>query len=160
MARIKCTPIELEKVAFTIIQESEPVKEKKEKKEPSGKPPGRVPLTEAERAERKYKPTGKPRGRPATGVKKVPSGRPRGRPAAGKHTFSEQHSPLSLTFRESQISRDSWDIVLSFLKFFNRILTPDLAYRSSCEGCQSCCTKEGEGREGSQSCYTKESQGR
>ncbi|KAF8860105.1 hypothetical protein BDZ45DRAFT_567692, partial [Acephala macrosclerotiorum] len=81
MARINCTPIELEKVAFTLIQESEPVKEKNPYV-PTGNPRGRVPLTAEEKEARKYVPTGKPRGRPATGVKKTPSGKPRGRPAA------------------------------------------------------------------------------
>ena len=60
MSRIKCTPIELEKVAFVIVKESEPAPEPKEKKAPSGLPRGRPKKPDSE--------------------KKVPSGRGRGRP--------------------------------------------------------------------------------
>jgi hypothetical protein len=63
MARLKCTPIELEKVAFVIIKESDPTPEPAEKKVPSGKPRGRPTKPDSEKKV------------------KVPSGRPRGRPA-------------------------------------------------------------------------------
>lgn len=68
MNRIKCTPIELEKVAYTLIQESMPVKEKKE---PSGRGRGRPPLPESEKKPKKPVVPGRGRGRPP-GVKKEP----------------------------------------------------------------------------------------
>lgn len=84
MARLKCTPIELEKVAFTIIKENEPVYEPAPKKLPSGKPRGRPSKPDSEKKVRV--PSGKPRGRPANPnrVAKAPSGLPRGRPAKSK----------------------------------------------------------------------------
>jgi hypothetical protein len=63
MSRIKCTPIELEKAAFVIIRESEPVPEPKPKKEPSGLPRGRPKKPESEKKPKK-EPSGLPRGRP------------------------------------------------------------------------------------------------
>lgn len=66
MSRIKCTPIELEKVAYTLIQESMPVKEKKE---PSGRGRGRPPLPDSEKKTKKEVVPGRGRGRPP-GVKK------------------------------------------------------------------------------------------
>ncbi|KAE8443279.1 hypothetical protein EG329_002067 [Mollisiaceae sp. DMI_Dod_QoI] len=65
MSRIKCTPIELEKVAFTLIQENEPVYEPKPKKEPSGLPRGRPALPESQKKAKKPTVPGRGRGRPA-----------------------------------------------------------------------------------------------
>jgi hypothetical protein len=62
MSRIKCSPIELEKAAFVIIKENEPVPEPKAKKVPSGLPRGRPKKPDSEKQV------------------KVPSGRGRGRP--------------------------------------------------------------------------------
>jgi hypothetical protein len=62
MSRIKCTPIELEKAAFVIIKENEPVPEPKPKKVSSGLPRGRPKKPDSEKKV------------------KVPSGRGRGRP--------------------------------------------------------------------------------
>jgi hypothetical protein len=70
MSRIKCTPIELEKVAYTLIQESLPVKEKKE---PSGRGRGRPPLADHEKKAKKEVVPGRGRGRPP-GVKKDTNG--------------------------------------------------------------------------------------
>jgi hypothetical protein len=94
MARLKCTPIELEKVAFTIIKENEPVYEPAPKKLPSGKPRGRPSKPDSEKKVRV--PTGKPRGRPANPnrVVKAPSGLPRGRPAKAK-TDEEKAKPAA-----------------------------------------------------------------
>lgn len=89
----KVTPIEIEKAAFVILREDEPVREKAGPYVPTGKPRGRPPKPEGEKKTATYVPTGKPRGRPpkAEGAKKVSktsaaSGRGRGRPA--KHTKS------------------------------------------------------------------------
>ncbi|KAG4431092.1 hypothetical protein IFR05_013426 [Cadophora sp. M221] len=54
MSRLKCTPIELEKVAYVLIKE----------KAPEAKKSGRPALPEAERKANAYVPSGKPRGRP------------------------------------------------------------------------------------------------
>lgn len=64
MIKNKCTPIELEKVAFTLIKESEPVKEKKEPYKPSGLPRGRPSKPDSEK-KAKAPPSGRGRGRPA-----------------------------------------------------------------------------------------------
>ncbi|KUJ24199.1 uncharacterized protein LY89DRAFT_571761 [Mollisia scopiformis] len=63
MSRIKCTPTELEKAAFTLIQENEP--EPKPKKEPSGRGRGRPPLADSEKKPKKVTVPGRGRGRPA-----------------------------------------------------------------------------------------------
>lgn len=55
MSRLKCTPIELEKVAYVLIKE----------KAPEAKKVGRPALPEGERKAAAYVPSGKPRGRPA-----------------------------------------------------------------------------------------------
>lgn len=65
MARIKCTPIELEKAAFVLIKEKEPIPEPKPKAVPSGKPRGRPPLPESEKKPKKPTVPGRGRGRPA-----------------------------------------------------------------------------------------------
>jgi hypothetical protein len=64
MARIKCSPIELEKAAFVLIKESEPVYEPKPKKEPSGLPRGRPPKPDSEKKPKKPTVPGRGRGRP------------------------------------------------------------------------------------------------
>lgn len=63
MDRLNCTPIELEKVAFVIIKESESVKEAAEKYVPTGKPRGRPSESETEIKAESAEP--KKRGRPA-----------------------------------------------------------------------------------------------
>jgi len=63
MSRIKCTPIELEKAAFVIIRESDPVPAPTPKKEPSGRARGRPKKPESEKKAKK-EPSGLPRGRP------------------------------------------------------------------------------------------------
>jgi hypothetical protein len=78
MSRVKCTPIELEKVAFVIIRESDTAP--KEKKAPSGLPRGRPKKPESEK---KVKvPSGRGRGRPpkaSTGEPKAEKGEPKKR---------------------------------------------------------------------------------
>jgi hypothetical protein len=96
----KVTPIEIEKAAFVVIRENEPVKEKTGPYIPTGKPRGRPPKPEGEKKTAAYVPTGKPRGRPpkAEGAKKVSktsaaSDRGRGRPATqNKSTPTESES--------------------------------------------------------------------
>jgi len=82
MSRIKCTPIELEKAAFVIIRESDPVREPAPKKVPSGLPRGRPKKPDGEKKAKK-EPSGLPRGRPkkpeSEKKTKVP-GAGRGRP--------------------------------------------------------------------------------
>jgi hypothetical protein len=82
--RLDVTPIDIEKVAFVIVRENEPVHEPKPKKEPSGLPRGRPKLAEHEKKQ-KPEPSGLPRGRPKLAEhekkqKPEPSGLPRGRP--------------------------------------------------------------------------------
>ncbi|EKD18537.1 uncharacterized protein L3040_007439 [Drepanopeziza brunnea f. sp. 'multigermtubi'] len=64
MSKIKCTPIELEKVAFVLIKENEPVHEPKPKYEPSGRPRGRPAMAESEKKPKKPTVPGRGRGRP------------------------------------------------------------------------------------------------
>jgi len=75
MSRIKCTPVELEKAAFVIIKENDPVKEPKPEKVPSGLPRGRPKKPDSEK---KLKPpSGRGRGRPpkaAAGEQKAAAG--------------------------------------------------------------------------------------
>jgi hypothetical protein len=81
MSRVKCTPIELEKVAFVIIRESDPAPAPKEKKVPSGLPRGRPKKPENEKKV-KAPPSGRGRGRPpkaSTGEPKVEKGEPKKR---------------------------------------------------------------------------------
>ncbi|KAI6713545.1 hypothetical protein PZA11_005815 [Diplocarpon coronariae] len=78
MSRIKCTPIELEKVAFVLIKENEPVYEPKPKKEPSGRGRGRPPLPDSEKKPKKPTVPGRGRGRPpGTGVAKAKAANPK-----------------------------------------------------------------------------------
>ncbi len=70
MTRINCTPIELEKVAFTIIKENEPVVEPKPPKISSGNPPGRPAKPDSEKKPKRV-PTGLPRGRPRKEVTSI-----------------------------------------------------------------------------------------
>lgn len=97
MARIECTPVELEKAAFVFIYELDPPPEPKPKKEPSGLPRGRPALPESEKKVKKP-PSGRPRGRPALPdsekkAKKPPSGRPRGRPALPENERKTKKTP-------------------------------------------------------------------
>ena len=81
MSRVKCTPIELEKVAFVIIRESNPAPAPKEKKVPSGLPRGRPKKPESEKKV-KAPPSGRGRGRPpkaSTGEPKAEKGEPKKR---------------------------------------------------------------------------------
>jgi hypothetical protein len=81
MSRVKCTPIELEKVAFVIIRESNPAPAPKEKKVPSGLPRGRPKKPESEK-KAKAPPSGRGRGRPpkaSTGEPKADKGEPKKR---------------------------------------------------------------------------------
>jgi hypothetical protein len=61
--RLDVSPIDIEKVAYVIIRENEPIHTPKEKKEPSGLPRGRPKMAEHEKKPKK-EPSGLPRGRP------------------------------------------------------------------------------------------------
>lgn len=104
MARLKVTPIEVEKVAFVIIKEKEPVKEPKPKPVPSGRPRGRPPLPESEKKPKKPTVPGRGRGRPPGTTKvapKSPTGTgKRGRPAAAKTEEAEVTPTKSESKRE------------------------------------------------------------
>ncbi|KAG0652296.1 hypothetical protein D0Z07_0899 [Hyphodiscus hymeniophilus] len=90
MAKLKVSPIDVEKVAFVIIKENEPVHVPKPKPVPSGRPRGRPPLPEDQKKPVKPSVPGRKRGRPpGTATKeaapKTPNGTAkRGRPAAAK----------------------------------------------------------------------------
>jgi len=93
MSKIKCTPIELEKAAFVIIRENEPVYEPKPKKEPSGLPRGRPAKPDSEKKAKKPTVPGRGRGRPpktTNGVAPKAAAKPageakkRGRPVKAK----------------------------------------------------------------------------
>lgn len=95
MTKLKVSPIDIEKAAFVLIKENEPVKESKPKPVPSGRPRGRPPLPESEKKPKKPTVPGRGRGRPpGTGTKsaapKTPNGTgKRGRPAAAKTEKAE-----------------------------------------------------------------------
>ncbi|PBP19319.1 hypothetical protein BUE80_DR009954 [Diplocarpon rosae] len=95
MARINCTPIELEKAAFVLVKENEPVYEPKPKKEPSAKA-AKAKSTKAEKAAKETGNTDaeeevhtktsvtKKRGRPSlatTDGTATPASNKRGRPS-------------------------------------------------------------------------------
>jgi hypothetical protein len=92
MNKLKVTPIDIEKVAFVIIKENEPVYEPAPKKVPSGLPRGRPAKPDSEKKPKKPTVPGRGRGRPPT--KTTNGGTPkavtsttakgRGRPAATK----------------------------------------------------------------------------
>ena len=93
IAKLKVSPIDIEKVAYVIIKENEPVKIPKPKAVPSGRPRGRPPLPESEKKPKKVPVPGRGRGRPpGVGAKKdvkvepkTPNGTgKRGRPAGVK----------------------------------------------------------------------------
>ncbi|PQE06606.1 DUF1479 domain protein [Rutstroemia sp. NJR-2017a BVV2] len=65
-SRLSVNPLQIEKVAFVIIKESEPVREPKPKPVPSGRGRGRPALPDSEKKQ-KPAPSGRGRGRPATG---------------------------------------------------------------------------------------------
>jgi len=111
-AKLKVTPIALEKVAFVLIKESEPVREKAEPKIPSGRGRGRPALPDSEKKAKKPTVPGRGRGRPPTGaaaktktpkVAKSPTavtsgGKKRGRPAKVAEEETEQEpTPTSVT---------------------------------------------------------------
>lgn len=89
MDRLKVSPIEVEKAAFVIIKENEPVYEPKPKPVPSGRPRGRPAKAESEKKPKKATVPGRGPGRPrqtAKAAEKTPLGepKPRGRPPAVK----------------------------------------------------------------------------
>ncbi|TVY62816.1 hypothetical protein LSUE1_G007572 [Lachnellula suecica] len=66
------SPIEIEKVAYVLIKENEPVKVPAGKREPTGKPRGRPPMAEHLKKAKKEVVPGRGRGRPpANGVAKA-----------------------------------------------------------------------------------------
>ncbi len=89
-SKLKVSPMEVEKVAFVIIKENEPVSVPKPKPVPSGRPRGRPPLPESEKKPKKPTVPGRGRGRPPmNGEKKATPKTPngtgkRGRPAGKK----------------------------------------------------------------------------
>jgi hypothetical protein len=101
MARLKVSPIEVEKVAYVVIKENEPVTVPKPKPVPSGRPRGRPPLPESEKKPKKPTVPGRGRGRPpGTGTvkntaPKTPNGTgKRGRPAANKTKEGEAEAEV------------------------------------------------------------------
>jgi hypothetical protein len=71
-SKLRVSPISLEKVAFVLIKENEPVREKAEPKVPSGRGRGRPALPDSEKKAKKPTVPGRGRGRPAgTGVTKA-----------------------------------------------------------------------------------------
>jgi len=112
MSRIKCSPQDLEKVAFTLIQESQPEHVPAPKKQPSGRPRGRPAKPDSEKKAKKPLIPGRGRGRPpgvngaAPKAKPVKAEKPakaidgaepkkRGRPAAPKVEEGEPATPAS-----------------------------------------------------------------
>jgi hypothetical protein len=80
MDRLKVTPIEIEKVAYVLIKENDPVKEPKPKPVPSGRPAGRPRLEEHEKKPKKPTVSGRGRGRPPGKVNNAST--TKGNPAA------------------------------------------------------------------------------
>lgn len=72
MSRLKVTPIDVEKTAFVLIKENEPIRESAPEKVPSGRPRGRPALPDSEKKAKKPTVPGRGRGRPpgSGGVKK------------------------------------------------------------------------------------------
>jgi len=98
--KLKVSPIDIEKAAYVLIKENEPVHVPKPKKEPSGRPRGRPALPESEKKIKKPTVPGRGRGRPKGAIKKdatpkTPNGegKKRGRPAAASGI--ETHTPKS-----------------------------------------------------------------
>jgi len=83
IAKLKVSPIDIEKVAYVITKENEPVSEPKPRALPSGKPRGRPKLPDDQKKGPRV-PSGLPAGRPPTSAprppKPAPSTKPRGRP--------------------------------------------------------------------------------
>ncbi|QSZ29591.1 hypothetical protein DSL72_004107 [Monilinia vaccinii-corymbosi] len=67
-ARLRVNPLQIEKVAFVIIKETEPVLVPKDKPAPSGRGRGRPSKPDSEK--RVKPPSGRGRGRPASGIAK------------------------------------------------------------------------------------------
>ncbi|KAA8575641.1 hypothetical protein EYC84_004765 [Monilinia fructicola] len=78
-ARLRVNPLQIEKVAFVIIKETEPVLVPKEKPAPSGRGRGRPAKPDSEKKV-KPPPSGRGRGRPASGIVKP---KPAPKPAKG-----------------------------------------------------------------------------
>ncbi|PBP25921.1 hypothetical protein BUE80_DR003127 [Diplocarpon rosae] len=111
MARINCTPIELEKVAFVLIKENEPVYEPKPKKEPSGRGRGRPPLPDSEKKAKKPTVPGRGRGRPpGAGVAKAKAAKAKSKKAektakeTGYTDAEEIHTKTSVTKKRGRPS--------------------------------------------------------
>ncbi|KAK2627481.1 hypothetical protein QTJ16_003447 [Diplocarpon rosae] len=117
MARINCTPIELEKVAFVLVKENEPVYEPKPKKEPSGRGRGRPPLPDSEKKAKKPTVPGRGRGRPpGAGVAKAKAAKAKSTKAekAAKETGNtdaeeEVHTKTSVTKKRGRPSLETTD---------------------------------------------------
>jgi hypothetical protein len=71
MTKLRVNPIDVEKVAFVLIKENEPVYEPKPKKEPSGLPRGRPSKPDSEKKAKKPTVPGRGRGRPPKTVNGV-----------------------------------------------------------------------------------------
>ena len=121
MARIKCSPQDLEKVAFTLIQENEPEHVPAPKKAPSGRPRGRPVKPDSEKKAKKPLVPGRGRGRPPGVNRAAPKAKPvkaekpakavdgaepkkRGRPAAPKAEEGEPATPASKKRKEAPTS--------------------------------------------------------
>lgn len=97
----------MEKAAFVIIKENEPVKVSKPKPVPSGRPRGRPPLPDSEKKPKKPTVPGRGRGRPpGAGAKKAAPKTPngtgkRGRPAGSVKVEEAKATPKSGSKRKA-----------------------------------------------------------
>ncbi len=114
--RIKCTPQELEQVAFVIIKENEPVYEPKPKYVPSGLPRGRPTKPDSEKKPRHVPVPGRKRGRPPmNGVSakpkpaKVvkPKAEPKSKPATPKKAAKSAPASAPATGEKKKRGRPS-----------------------------------------------------
>ena len=98
MSKLHVSPIDVEKVAFVLIKENEPVPEPKPKKVPSGLPRGRPTKPESEKKTKKPTVPGRGRGRPPKATNgtapKTPTAleevKKRGRPARKAAVISKE----------------------------------------------------------------------
>jgi hypothetical protein len=99
MTKLRVNPIDVEKVAFVLIKENEPVYEPKPKKVPSGLPRGRPSKPDSEKKAKKPTVPGRGRGRPpkvvdgaAPKTPKAPkeANKKRGRPAGMRGVVVEE----------------------------------------------------------------------